>query len=734
MNDQCTTKAPEPREAILERYNLCLGPLSIAQLHVPSSLRRKTLLIISVAMIGLVGGLYFLSRALLMRSFTKLEANFASENIQRASSALTNEIDTLDRTTSEYGSWDQTYAFVRGHNPTYTASEFPAATFLQLKINFVAIFDQHGTLLFSKSFDPERGGETFLPVGLKDHLKPGSKLVDLSSPDSRVSGILMLPDGPAIVDSRPILMSDSRGPIAGTVVMGRLLDTNELARLGSVTHLGLIGQRVDQPSLSPDFQKANQEISTTNPVSIQSVGDNSLAAYQRIDDIYGQPALLIQVRLPRTIYEQGRTSQLQFLLLLIAAALVFGAVTLYLLERFVISRIANLTESITQIGASGNLSARLQVSGHDELAFLGTAINGMLEDLEKSQAERHEGRTRLAVLMERMPAILWTTDKNLRYTSRGGAGLETLGLRSGELTGKTLFEYFQTENPEFPSIAAHRKALAGESLTYQLEWQKRVLESHVQPLRNSEGDLLGVIGVALDITERQHLSNQLRQSQKLQAVGELAGGVAHDFNNLLMVVKGHAEMLTERLFSGATGKEEAVRHNVEQIQQAAERAAGLTRQLLAFSRLQVLHPRVLALNEVVGSMIQMVSRVIGENIELVFLPGKNLARVKADPSQIEQVVLNLVVNARDAMPDGGRLTIETSNVDLDSGYASQHVVVEPGPYVMLTVSDTGCGIDAATQARIFEPFFTTKEQGRGTGLGLATVYGVVKQSGGYIWE
>jgi PAS domain S-box-containing protein len=710
-----------------------LGPLSIAQLRVPSSLRRKTLLIIAVTMIGLVGGLYILSRAILLRSFAKLEADFASENIQRASSAMSNEIDTLDRTTSEYGSWDQTYAFVHDHNTGYAKSEFPSATFLQLKINFVAIFDEHGNLLFAKGFDPERGGETFLPVGLKDHLQPGSKLVNLPSADSRVSGILMLPDGPALVDSRPILMSDSRGPVAGTVVMGRLLDNNELARLGSMTHLGLVGQRVDQPLLNPDFQKANQQITAENPISIQSQDDSSLAAYERINDIYGKPALLIQVLLPRMIYEQGRTSQLQFLLLLIAAALVFGSVTLYLLERFVISRVANLTESITQIGASGNLSARLTVPGHDELAFLGTAINGMLEDLEKSQIDRHEGRTRLSVMMEKMPAVLWTTDKELRFTSGMGAGLEKLGVQSSQMAGKTLFEYFQTSDPDFAPILAHRKALAGESVTYELEWQKLVFETHVQPFHGSEGELLGVIGVALDITDRKLLADQLRQSAKLQAVGELAGGVAHDFNNLLMVVKGHAEMLTDRLAKVPSDILGPARQNVEQIQQAAERAAGLTRQLLAFSRMQVLQPRVLDLNDAVAGMIQMVSRVIGENIELAFLPGAKLGRVKADPSQIEQVILNLVVNARDAMPEGGRLSIETLNVELDRNYVAQHAVVEPGPYVMLTVSDTGTGIDAETQARIFEPFFTTKAQGRGTGLGLATVYGVVKQSGGYIW-
>ncbi|HEY0704046.1 MAG TPA: CHASE4 domain-containing protein [Candidatus Acidoferrales bacterium] len=699
----------------------------------PSSLRRKTLLIIAIAMVGLVGGMYVLSRALLMRSFTKLEADVARENIERASSALTNEINTLDRTTSEYGSWDQTNAFVHGQNETYSKSEFPATTFAQLKINFVAIADVDGNLRFAKGFNPDLGGDTFLPVGLRQHLKPGSLLLTHASADSRVSGILLLPDGPVLVDSRPILLSNGTGPVSGSVVMGRLLDEAELARIGAMTHVALVAQRIDQPSAPIAFQNLNREISAENPVAVQPLSDESVAAYQRLDDIYGKPALIMQVVLPRTIYQQGRTSQLQFLLLLIAAALVFGAVTLFLLERFVISRIANLTESITQIGASGNLSERLKVSGHDELAFLGTAVNGMLEDLEKSQIDRHEGRTRLAVLLEKMPAVLWTADKDYRFTSGLGAGLEKLGEQFSRMTGKTLFEYFQTNDPNFPSILAHRQALGGDSITYELDWQNHVFEAHVQPFHNSEGELLGVIGVALDITDRKHLADQLRQSAKMQAVGELAGGVAHDFNNLLMVVKGHAEMLTDRLAAVPSNAAAPALQNVVQIQQAAERAAALTRQLLAFSRRQVLQPRVLDLNDAVAGMIQMVSRVIGENIELAFLPGANLSRVKADPSQIEQVILNLVVNARDAMPEGGRLTIETLNVDLDHSYVAQHAVVEPGPYVMLTVSDTGTGMDAATQARIFEPFFTTKEQGRGTGLGLATVYGVVKQSGGYIW-
>ena len=684
-------------------------------------------------MLGLVGGLFVLSRIVLMRGFAILEEDFAGRDIARASSALANELNTLDQTTSEYGSWDLTYDYARGMRPSYIKTEFPASTFQQLKISFVVILDAHGRKLFAKGFDLTHGGEIPIPADLDDHLEPGSLLLNLKAAHSKVAGVLDLPGGPALVVSRPILASDSSGPIAGTIVMGRLLDAAEIQHLGDLTLAPIEAQMLSSTALSPDFRTAAAAISKSSRNFIAPLDSQSLAAYQELDDIYGRPALLIRVLLPRTIYEQGHTSLVQFLLLLIAAGFVFGAATLYLLERVVISRIANLTENITQIGTSGDLSARLDVPGHDELAFLGVAINGMLEDLEKSQIERHEGRARLAMMIERMPAVLWTTDKEPRYTSSMGAGLDSLGVKSGGLTGKTLADYFETNDPQHPSIAAHWRALAGESLTYELHWQKRIFESHVRPLRDTDGEIIGVIGVALDITDRKHLADQLRQSQKLQAVGELAGGVAHDFNNLLMVVKGHAEMLLDRLAGASAERQAPARQNVEQIQQAAERAAGLTRQLLAFSRMQVLQPRVLDLNEIVAGMIQMVSRVIGANIELAFLPGANLGRVKADPSQIEQVALNLVVNARDAMPDGGRLTIETSNVHLDRDYATEHAVVDPGDYVMLTVSDSGIGMDAATQARIFEPFFTTKSQGRGTGLGLATVYGVVKQSGGYVW-
>jgi two-component system cell cycle sensor histidine kinase/response regulator CckA len=235
------------------------------------------------------------------------------------------------------------------------------------------------------------------------------------------------------------------------------------------------------------------------------------------------------------------------------------------------------------------------------------------------------------------------------------------------------------------------------------------------------------LAVLLDITGRHELEEQLRQAQKMEVVGMLAGGVAHDFSNLLTIISGYGQLILKNL-----GPDDPNRHSAEQIVKAGERAAALTRQLLAFSRRQVLQPKVLELNKLITGLSSMLQRLIGEDVDLQFALSPDLGRVSADPSQIEQVLMNLVVNGRDAMPKGGVLTVETSNGELDENYANRHVAVKPGPYIQLAVSDTGTGMDAATKARLFEPFFTTKPVGSGTGLGLSTVFGIVKQSGGSV--
>jgi signal transduction histidine kinase/CheY-like chemotaxis protein len=246
-------------------------------------------------------------------------------------------------------------------------------------------------------------------------------------------------------------------------------------------------------------------------------------------------------------------------------------------------------------------------------------------------------------------------------------------------------------------------------------------------VRDDEGRVLSYEGSLEEITERRRLEEQLRQAQKMEAIGRLAGGVAHDFNNLLTAMMGYTGLVLETL-----SPNDPMRSDIEGIQKTAERASNLTRQLLAFARKQVIHPAVLNPNDLILNVDKMLRRLIGEDIELVTLPAPNLGQVKADPGQLEQVLLNLAVNARDAMPRGGKLTVETNNVTLDEDYASQHVDVPAGEYVLLSVSDTGIGMTEEVKTHLFEPFFTTKERGKGTGLGLATCFGIVKQSGGHI--
>jgi signal transduction histidine kinase/ActR/RegA family two-component response regulator len=269
------------------------------------------------------------------------------------------------------------------------------------------------------------------------------------------------------------------------------------------------------------------------------------------------------------------------------------------------------------------------------------------------------------------------------------------------------------------------------NVVYRTVWPDgtvRAINEIGRAFYDEQGEPLRTAGVGIDVTERQRLEMNLQQAQKMEAIGQLAGGVAHDFNNLLVAIMGFTQMSLARL-----EPEHRVRRDLEAVLKAAHSAESLTRQLLAFSRKQILQPQILDLNVVVERLQDLLRRTIGEDVQLVTRLGADIGRVSADPGQIEQVVMNLVVNARDAMPRGGVVTIATQSVTLDNAYVEQHPGAAAGPHVMIAITDTGSGMTEAVRARLFEPFFTTKEQGKGTGLGLATVYGIVRQSGGFIW-
>ena len=361
------------------------------------------------------------------------------------------------------------------------------------------------------------------------------------------------------------------------------------------------------------------------------------------------------------------------------------------------------------------------------------SLRGARDDLMSQQL--------LAGILDAIPVRVFWKDEDLVYLGCNAAFARDAGFADPrEIIGKDDYQLVWREQAELYRSADREVIDSNQPKLFMVEPQTTpsgdlitLLTSKV-PLHGPQGEVRGMLGTYLDITDRvraeaqrDQVSEQLRVAQKMEAIGSLAGGVAHDFNNLLSVILSYTDFALE-----AVRRDDPLRGDLLEVKGAAERAAVLTRQLLAFSRKQVLQPVPTNLNAIATGLDKMLQRIVGEDVELRQALAPDLGRTRADPGQIEQVLMNLVVNARDAMPTGGRLTISTANLELDAVAAARHDVA-PGAYVSVTVADSGCGMDAPTRDRVFEPFFTTKEKGRGTGLGLSTVYGIIKQSDGAIW-
>jgi PAS domain S-box-containing protein len=383
--------------------------------------------------------------------------------------------------------------------------------------------------------------------------------------------------------------------------------------------------------------------------------------------------------------------------------------------------------------SADNLEILIRPTGRRLLARVRPAVGGLgilaFRDIT-AETELRDAQEKLRSILNNAPVTIWAHDMEGRVQFLNPAAERMFGWTEAEVLGKKLPIIPESQQEDFEGLLAqYREGFAPHGV--ERRRQKRGGEPidiafWGTPLRDAHGEIVAQLGIVLDVTANKQMEERLRQAQKMESVGQLAGGVAHDFNNLLTVINGYSDLVL-----AALRREDPLHRSVAAIRQAGEQAASLTQQLLAFSRRQVLAPHALDLNSILLEMEDMLRRLAGEGVRLTNVRDADLGCVMADSDQMHQVLINLVVNARDAMPDGGEIVIETANIVVTGNYTEAHPEVKPGPYVVVAISDTGQGMDEHTQQRIFEPFFTTKE--KGTGLGLATVYGIVRQSEGWIW-
>lgn len=478
------------------------------------------------------------------------------------------------------------------------------------------------------------------------------------------------------------------------------------------------------------------------PAQIQStaiVNDHMILFQPILLNGYSIGTIFIEADLTDLHERLTRFLEIDFLVLLASLAVAFLLSTR--LQRIISGSIRELADTALAVSTQENYSIRAVKRGEDEIGLLFDQFNSMLDRIQQRDTALQDAHNELEnrvvertsylnALIENSPLAILVLDPGQRVQLYNPA-FENLFQCSREDIGKPVVALFPNEKT-LPELNAASEAASEKTRVSLITRRKRKdgsyvdVELHLVPL-TVKGRVLGSLGIYQDITKRRVLEQQLQMAQKMEAVGRLSGGIAHDFNNLLGVILGYIQVIKRTLVPGNSLYEYA-----EEIEKASRRAVSLTRQLLAFSRQQVLEPVVLILNTLVADMEKMLPRLIGEDIDLKLILAPTLGQVKADPGQLEQVLMNLAVNARDAMPDGGKLTIQTDNAEIDASFVREHPGAIAGNYVMLAVTDTGTGMDPETQAQIFEPFFTTKGRDRGTGLGLATVYGVVKQSNGYI--
>ena len=686
----------------------------------------KTILIVIGMMIALLfllcsGGL------IVERGFLDLEENYSRSSVERVVHSIEAAADEVGRLAADWANWDDTYAYIEDRNEDYEASNLIPSTFDHLNVQVMLYLDSSRDLVWGGSYDRDQEP---LPIDseLFSRLSSDSESFErFFAPDDSFSGIILLDQGPLLLAGSSIVRSDGSGPSRGTLFMGRLLDQDEIAVLAEPLQVELSAFRVDQLDPHSELENIFRRLSGSESIFTQALDRNTVSSFSTVSGVDSKPVLLLQVNMPRDIIHQARKTLFLYISVLLVGGIVVGSVSFFLLRKMITQPVVALTDATMRV-AEGDLNVSVSASGNDELGTLASAFNIMMARRRKAERDRVLLLTGIdqladAVLIADLSGVVHYI--NPAFESMSGINRE-------DVTDQSLLTLKEKDPGSefygvFLNVISCRKEWRGRLVNHRNNDRSRIEDTLISPVRDPDGKIAYYVAARRDVTDQAELEELVRQSQKMQSIGRLVGGIAHDFNNLLQVINGNAEMALLLM-----EEQQPADEWVHRILSAGNEAKKQIKQLLTFSQQEGINPEKVQVNLEIEHSLEMLSKFMGGSVELKFLAGKNLGTVLVDRGQFLQVLMNLCSNALGAMPDGGTITIRTEDIRNVPERLRHQLVSTSDRYVLISVTDTGCGISPENQERIFDPFFTTKKFGEGRGMGLSIVFGIIQQCNGHI--
>ncbi|MDF0552751.1 CHASE4 domain-containing protein [Kamptonema sp. UHCC 0994] len=720
-------------------------------------LRHKTLLIIGATLAGLTSVLYITSSTILLRSLKKAEEQEARQVVNGVLSVFGQTEDDFNSRFADWSAWDDTYTFIQDANKGYINSNLAPEALGNLKVNLALFINSSGKIVYGTGFDTKNGEKTPIPEMLKPHLNVNDLLLQHPNPKSKRSGIILLLSEPILITSQPIVTTQGTGPIRGTLIFGRKLDAVGIKRLSKITRFPLTVYSINEPQLPADFKIVRDILSEKNPILVRPVNEEKIAGYALFKDIYGKPALLLQVNIPREIYQQGQRSLHYLLASVVIVGVGFSGCTVLLLERQVLSRLSHLTRGVNRISTSKDLSLRLSVAGRDELSSLGSTINGMLTEIEQAESEQIEERARYRAVVEQASDSIFLFEvKTKRILEANTAFINLLGYTLDDILKLTIYDITvhdkDTINRNIELLIRRKQRRLGEVIYCRRDGS--LVDVEVSANMISYGGREIICTVVRDITDRKRVLEEMYRAKEAAEAANLAksqflANMSHELRTPLNAIIGYSEILQED--AEDLGEKDFV-CDVKNIYKAGKHLLGLIDEILDLSKIEAGRMEMefitFDVRTTIRDVVATVEPLLIKNTNRLNVQyGDNIGSMHSDQTKVRQILFNLLSNAAKFTHDGTiLLTVNREKVAIESeGLKNNELDVKSDlskgliadyDFLIFNCTDTGIGMSSDQLQKLFQPFMqadpsTTRKYG-GTGLGLAIAKKFCEMMGGEI--